>query len=195
LVVNTFTVTADTDEVQDTTATGVASIIIGNPPTGCFVPVGNNWPGGTLSMVNRTITALVGRYPLYAARVCSGFSQITIRYAPGTCGAWGCYSGGNITLTSGGLGNEVNALYILSHESGHALADGTGSFYQAYEDAAGVDQERPLCTYSAAALYVEENFAEAIGLYASGKSFPCLGGSFQSRYPYHYQFVDEELFN
>jgi len=133
LVINTFTVTADTPETTGASASGVASIIIGNPPTGCY-KVAGTWPANERAAIMAATSNLVGRSPTFVARLCAAYSQVNLYYDPSkVCGVWGCAPGGNVIyFNSAGLGNTHNATYILAHESGHVLAYGSPNLYQAY---------------------------------------------------------------
>ena len=190
LVLNSFTVTADTDEVTGTSATGAASVIIGNPPTGCYTPAGN-WPEPYSSNLLGAIGQIVGNYANFMVRLCGGYGQVFLHYDPARvagCGDWGCtppQQGNHIYFNSGGLGNQRNATYILAHESGHVLANGVPSLFQSYLAVPGILAELPVCRYGG--LSPDEGFAEAVGLYIAQNS--CLQNN-----PLHYNFAQTQIF-
>ena len=186
LVINTFTVTADTPETTGASASGVASIIIGNPPTGCY-KVAGTWPANERAAIMAATSNLVGRSPTFVARLCAAYSQVNLYYDPSkVCGVWGCAPGGNVIyFNSAGLGNTHNATYILAHESGHVLAYGSPNLYQAYLAFPGTLGELPVCTYGGTE--PAEGFAEAIARYAVGSA--CL-----SNEPNNKSFVETHIF-
>lgn len=188
LVINTFTVTADTPEVQQTTASGATSIIIGTPPTACYV-VSGNWPAAEQAMLLSAISNLVGNSPRYIQRLCSVQSQVNLIYDPSrVCGIWGCapIGGNTIFFNSGGFGNLTNATYILAHESGHILAYGAPQLYAAYLAFPGTLSELPVCK-GYGGLDPNEGFAEAIAKYAINDS--CMANTSSN-----FQFVDTQIF-
>lgn len=193
LVLNTFSITADTDEASGITASGAASIIIGNPPTGCYVLAGE-WPDTYKATVLSAIGYLVSNYTSYVARVCSG-GEVRVHYAPGgTCGVWGCARrSGDIELAPGGLKSATTARYILTHESGHLVSWRLPSLMQQYLDYPGAPGERPLCSYSATS-DPWEAFPESAALYVVPTISSCISPSYPAKYPVHYQFADQFLF-
>lgn len=192
LVLNTFSVTANAEEVTGTNASASSSVIIGNPPTGCFVPVGT-WPANFESNLRGAITYLTSNQRVYVAKVCTG-GDIQIRYDSSPNRYWGwAADANNITLYAGGLGNTTNATYILAHESGHILSWRLPNLMQQYFDTSGLSSERPLCSYDATTDPYEA-FAEAAALYGSPKTFSCMNYSFRNRYPTHWGFEDSVIF-
>jgi hypothetical protein len=186
LVTNSFTVSADAPEAKGQSATGLASIIIGNPPTGCY-NVAGSWPSGERGSILAAISNLIGRAPTYVARVCAAYSQVNLYYdPPKVCGAWGCAPGGNtIYFNSRGLTNLRNATFILAHESAHVLSYGNGSIFQAYRAYPGTLGELPVCSYGGSS--DAEGFAEAIANYVVSSS--CLSGN-----PNNIEFVEKYIF-
>ncbi len=191
LVTNTFTVTADAPEAKGASATGLASIIIGNPPTGCY-NIAGSWPSGERSAILAAVSNLIGKAPTYVARVCATFSQVNLYYdPPNVCGDWGCAPGGNIIyFNSRGLTNLRNATYILAHESAHVLSYGNDSIFQTYRAYPGTLAELPVCLYGGGPSvegYEAEGFAEAIANYVVRSS--CLSGN-----PKNIEFVERYIF-
>jgi hypothetical protein len=184
LVINTFTVTADTPEEAGVSASGVASIIIGKPPTGCY-NVAGDWPSSERASIMAAIANLIGGSSNYVARLCATWPEVKIYYASKVCGAWGCAPGGNIIyLNSEGLKNTTNATFILAHESAHVLNYGDGSYMAAYRSYPGTLEELPVCGYCCGE---SEGFAEAIGRYAVGSA--CL-----NNHPNNKKFVELYIF-
>lgn len=186
LVLNTFTVAADTSDIKGTTSSGAASIIIGDPPTGCY-NVAGEWPSKEKAIILSAISSLVSNHSSYVAKVCASYSTVNLYYdPPRVCGAWGCAPGGNtLYFNSKGLGNLRTAIYILAHESGHVLAYGTPSLYQAYLSFPGTLSELPVCTYGGSD--PAEGFAESIANYAVGSS--CLENE-----PNNRKFAETKIF-
>lgn len=197
LITDTITVTADTSDGGSQTTSGSASIIIGNPPTKCFKPIGNNWPANYLANLQAAIVKITTDHPIYAAKTCAG-GDIEIVYDSTPHTYWGYHyhlSGNDITLYSGGLGSQINAEYILTHESAHHLNHINPALYSEYVHYAGIPGERPICSYSATS-DESEAFAEAAALYGSEKPFSCfVSGSFKGDYPIHWKFENTKVFH
>ena len=202
LITDTITVTADTSDGGSQTTSGSASIIIGNPPTKCFKPIGNNWPANYLANLQAAIVKITTDHPVYAAKVCAG-GDIKIAYDPTPQTYWGFHdhaSDKDITLYSGGLGSQLNAEYIITHESAHHLNRINPALYSEYTHFEGVPGERSICSYSATS-EPSEAFAEAAALYGSEKPLSqflgCSGtpGTFKDNYPRHWEFENTKVFH
>lgn len=201
LVTDTFSVTATTPQGQGTSLSS-ASVVIGNPPTSCFNVAGSNWPVARKANILAAIASLSGSYPAYTAKLCSGGTINVIYDTSKNPGGWGYYSGGTLYFNGrGGLDSVTNALYILAHETGHhfqsSTASGIAAMVQYLNNTAGVATERPLCSYVNTGNPYEA-FAEAIALYVthdqSSQWTGYCGGTFQSTYPNHYNFVKNNIF-
>lgn len=200
LVTDTFSVTATTPQGQGNSLSS-ASVIIGNPPTKCFNVAGSNWPSEYKSNVLSAVATLNGSFPAYSAKLCSGGTIKVVYDTTKNPGGWGYYSGGTIYLNGGGLKSSINSLYILSHESGHhyqsSTLAGIAAMVQYLNNTGGVAGERPLCSYVNTGNPYEA-FAEAIALYVtrdqSSQWTNKCGGTFQSTYPNHYNFVRNNIF-
>ncbi|MFH1971546.1 MAG: hypothetical protein ABIJ05_04150 [Patescibacteria group bacterium] len=188
LVINTFTVNADTSSSKNETTSGSASIIIGEAPTQCLALSGT-WPGGYKANMESAIAYLATGYGNFVAKICSG-GDLALKYNPSSVSYWGFYHKTYIDFYSGGLTSERDAKYILAHELAHALADRIPSIYMKYESTAGITSETPKCLYDYNTSLLEERFAESISFYAAN---PC-SFSLQSKYPIHYRFVNENVF-
>jgi len=198
-ITDTFSVTAAANG-EITTAQGGKTIIIGEPPTACF-DVDPDFPDNEEKNLYAAIYHLRTAHPAYVVKLCSAWDTIYLKYWKNAYkGVWGWWKGGGkILLAKKGLQNELYAIFILGHETGHALHDGSPQYLAQYNNFPGVKSERPLCTYDATHT-PEEAFAEAIGLYAVGDGlwstaqWGCLGGSFPNKYPNHYQFAKDVIF-
>ena len=192
LISDTLSVTATIGTTQ-TTATGSASIIIGDPEVGCFELVGT-WPSNYEQNIMAAITNLSTGFPAYTAKVCAA-GAVKIGYETAFGNYWGWHrhtESVDIIIYAAGLRNTADATYILAHEAGHHLASINGDIYSRYEDYPGTLSELPFCTYSAT-VSPSEGFAEAIALYTSLPRMWC-GGTYEERYPFSYGFADEVIF-
>lgn len=193
LIINTFSVTADTSDAKGTSATGASSLIIGNPPTACYTFTGE-WPASYRANVQAAITYLTGHWKNYMAKACRGGEEIQLKYEVSKGNYWGWASaGGHITLYKAGLTNVTNTIYILAHETGHIVSWRVPSIMQQFLDTPGLKNEGPLCSYDNTTNQYEA-FAESAALYASPKTFRCMNYSFSSAYPKHYDFAKDIIF-
>ncbi|KKQ53427.1 hypothetical protein A2865_01255 [Candidatus Woesebacteria bacterium RIFCSPHIGHO2_01_FULL_39_17] len=206
LVIDTFIVNADAPNAPGQEASAAASIIFGTPPTGCFEVSDNAalWPGTYRTNMERAVNTLVSQHSAFAAKVCSGGGRVNLCYDPIAVDAWGWHThdarcdirfdNTSNTGVSGGLSNPNNALFILTHESSHHLQFVMGSLQVAYEDLIGRRAELPFCTDGRGDNMPTEAFAEMNALYVQVPSYWC-GGTFQSRYPIHYDFAERCVFS
>ena len=200
VVTDTFTVSADVPSAGRQTTSGSESVIIGEPPFGCFVVSDNAipWsqaPGGAVNNLNAAISTLVSQYPAYAAKVCDG-PPVNLCYDPPGVSLWGWHTHDaqcDIRFESRPMQNTTDALYILGHEAGHHVARINPALYSTYTSWPGVAGERPMCTYSATGA-PGEAFAEAIALYMTSPTFTNCANPLQSTYPAHYNFVNQNVF-
>jgi hypothetical protein len=168
------------------------------PVASCFQLVGNNWPTDFRDNLEAGINNLVSNHPSYVAKACAAGSIPICFDSTAPTGGWGYHhhnpSACDIALYPGGLGDQLTAEYILTHEVGHHLSRIAGQYYSQYVNYPGTAAERPICSYSATS-DPSEAFAEAAALYGSEKPFSCFGsGSFRSIYPRHWQFANDVLF-
>lgn len=165
----------------------------------CFVLIDEaSWPQDKKDNLTNAINKLVADHPPFVNKICAK-GEVLLHYDSFDPGYWGHYDGtNNITLYPGGLTNQLDAEYILSHESSHLMAAYSASYtYVEYLDYPGIDSEPTISTYFSCAGTSDrsETFAESIALYASEKPFICLPGGLKSNYPIHWQFCDETIFN
>lgn len=198
-IIDTITVTANTSDEKGAKSSGSASVIIGNPPTQCFTFDGD-WPGEAKS---RELTAIaeMSSAATYMTTLCSG-GEILLRYGGNNGNVGGDVIAGNniITIYKAGVNyGSTSTLYTLSHETGHIYARRNGSIYQKYTDTGGVGGNY-ICSYPFGKSD-GESFPEMIALYFSNSPghapislFSCLGGSFKSKYPNHWNFARQNIF-
>lgn len=170
----------------------------GGTAISCFVLVDEaTWPQDKKDNLTNAIDKLVADHPPFVNKICNK-GEVLLHYDSFDPGYWGHYDGtNNITLYPGGLTNQLDAEYILSHESSHLMAAYSASYtYVEYLDYPDINTEPVISTYFSCAgtSIASEKFAEAIALYASEKPFICLPGGLQSNYPIHWQFCDETIF-
>jgi len=196
LITDTFTVQATAGGTA-TSASGIASIIIGDPPTGCMEVVGTNWRSDYLANVQAAINRLATSHSSYVAKLCANGQRIPICFNSAYASYWGKHIHGascDIYLYSGGLGSASNATFILTHELAHHLSMIDGRWYQSYVDS-GATLELPLCSYKDTS-DPNEGFAEGIALYVQTPSYwtsRCTG-NYQTLYPRHYDFAQNIIF-
>lgn len=99
-----------------------------------------------------------------------------------------------------GLLSVSNAFYTLTHETGHVFDHRYPDVKSAFRDDPQVHAEGFVCTYPFGSSLTED-FAESVAGYFSAnpvsvyRDFSCMKGqSFQSKYPGHWQFMNEKLF-
>lgn len=199
LVINTFTVKADATERKDQTASGIATITIGVPPTNCFdvneASFGNGSSGFTF--ITNSVNKLISDYNPYASKICAslGGNSIEIVFGGDFGGYWGRYSGGKVSIFSRGIASQPDSDYILFHELAHVLATNEESWYDQYLSFPGIKNDpHPYCFYNyeneqEGGWPFSERFAEAASFYAND---PC--GNFRQTSPAHYKFMNDVLF-
>ena len=199
-IIDTLAIAADTSEEKGTKNSGSAAVIIGNPPTGCF-EFTNDWPADARSREMAAI-AEMSKARVFMTKLCrQDLGTITLDHEPQVA-RWGGWTRGYryIVIYPLGVGNRSTALYTLSHESGHVLAQVT-ELYQRYLDTQGPGRERPICTYPVSGHASSEDFAEMVALYFSNRygtptsRFSCLGSqTFKTKYPLHWTFARNSIF-
>ncbi|KKS96219.1 MAG: hypothetical protein UV71_C0001G0093 [Microgenomates group bacterium GW2011_GWC1_43_13] len=195
IILDTFTVVADTQDAAKQEVSGSASVSIGTPPTACLEVNEKEWPSQYYANIVYARSVLVSKYSSYVSKVCMSYTSLPLKYNPsGLDGFWGYYHGTYIDFFPIGVTNQADALYILSHELGHALAGGskTGYVFDAYRRFPGIKTEAPYCFYGATQSWNEgESLPESIALHIIEPR--C--GSVQRQWPIHYQFLMRYVFN
>jgi hypothetical protein len=200
LITDTFSITA-TVNGERTTASGSKSIIIGNPPLGCF-ELTSDFPDNYASVLNAAIATITANHPGYVAKLCEG-GTILIGWgqgivAPYYCG-WhvhGSLGGGvDIYLNANCLQDPDNAEFIVGHESGHHFASVHPDIYSLYELSPAYNDI--ICSYPLNPHPKSEDFAETIGMYINDntRGATCFGNNFCSSYPRSCQFARGTIFS
>jgi hypothetical protein len=157
--------------------------------------VDGNWPPNLKSNIESAVGILASQYSNYLAKVCLSYAELPLRYNPSGSGtSWGWNHGTYIDFFPLGVKNPADALYTLSHELGHSLAWGaqTAYIFDAYRVFPGIKSEAPYCFYSVTINWNEgESMPEAIALYIIQPR--C--GSVQQKWPIHYKFLMQYVFN
>ena len=199
LVTDTIRVTATAPNGETTTASGSASIIIGDPPTECFEFQG--WPEDEKAQQIKAITEMVTTAPSFSARLCAG-GPIILLYSTEQV-SWGGWHMGNrrILIYPNGRGSLPNRYYTLTHEVGHVYGAAYRSNLYQYRDDPSVRGEAPICTYPLSVHPWFEDYAEMIALFLTQgnptsiyRDFNCLNGqTFKDRYPIHWQWTRDNI--
>jgi len=208
VVVNTVTVTADVDDGPSGESTSKnATVIIGNPPTGCFSFAeggGKAWEAGDKALV-AAATARIAQYQTYMSTLCRQGAIRVFRDTVAKGEESGHVIGKDITLFNKAFSGIHQLSYTLSHESAHVYAkvDG-GVALTGFADSGATNKEDILPTYPKKYLNpdgsnkIDEDFAETIGLYIIRREFKSLGGvdisSMPTKWPEHYKFARNNLF-
>ncbi len=191
LVMDNLTVTANVaSDPASQKSSGFAAIIIGNPPTKCFV-LDASWPDRERGIMLQAIAQIVLQTG-YTNKLCSrgnvnlvygnshacySNSAGTTFFRPGGCQSGEIEYGGRTTYPSISfytlaLSNFNSAFYTLSHESGHIFQGAQPSIWGIFRDTLPLpsDNNGYICTYPIknvvdSNLATRENFAESIALY------------------------------
>jgi hypothetical protein len=207
IITDTIIIRANTDGGADQEQ-GTASVIIGNPPTGCFVISDASIPWSTRENLRANLQAainqLVANHPIFVARVCAD-GEVPLCYDPERVSLWGYHvhePDCDILFSEGGLTNVQNAIYILTHEVSHHLQYVEPLLQQEYEASPAISEISGgsyICTYSSTQNNPREGFAEGNALYVQLPTFwtnYCgAGQTFQGLYPEHYHFARYSVFN
>lgn len=197
ITINSLIVTATAGANPGQRSTGTASIIIGNPPTECFVFEG--WPEQERLLQTQAIAQMAVAQS-FMARLCAG-GPITLIYSTADTGYGGFHHGNRrVTIYPRGRGSLPNRFYTLTHEIGHVFGAAYNNILFQYRDDASVRSEAPICTYPLPAQPWFEDFAEMIALYFSQnpvstyRDFRCLNGqTFPEVYPRHWQWARDNI--
>lgn len=198
VVLDTFTVIADTTDAKNQEVSGAASISIGNPPAACIIIDSKGWPPEYYSNIIYARSILGSEFGSYISKVCLSYPSLPIKYNPVSYGTyWGWNHGTYIDMFQLGVKSKDDALYTLAHELGHSFAWGskTAKFYQTYLETPGINKESPYCFYSATLNWnSDESMPESIAIRILNLvENRC--GSVQSKWPIHYNFLMKYVFN
>lgn len=196
VLTDTITVTADADDQADTKASASSSIVIGNPPTGCFT-FDSSWNTSDKAKMMLAV-AKITKAKTYSSILCNGAPIVLHRIGGGSgCGGGGGMVMGNtINIYNAGVNcTDFVTYYTLAHETGHIYSARTKK-YQNFLDS-GVTSEGLICTYPNT-LTQSEDFAEMIALYytkvAGSTKARCMSGNLKSAYPLHWKFAHDNIF-
>lgn len=200
MVLDSFRVSASTPTAANAKSQVAAAIVIGDPPTACFL-FASNWPEGDRNIEIRAIAQMT-RARKFIDKLCGG-GPITLNYSATQSEVYGARITGprQILIYPLGIGTLGNALYTIAHESGHVLAQVT-NLQTLYLDDDNVVPERELCTYRYDPHPPSEDFAEMVALYISQapgsthRNFDCMPGGIdlKSKYPNHWFFARQKIF-
>lgn len=205
VVANTVTVTADVEDGPSGESTSkTATVIIGNPPIGCFTFAegGKGWTPEDKAEV-AAAAARIAQYKTYTATLCN---QGAIRVFRGTVakeGESGHVIGKDIYLFDKAFAGIHQLSYTLSHESAHVYAKVDGAVaFSGFANSGATIKEGILPTYPSKYLnninIIDEDFAETIGLYIIRREFKFLGATnifeMPNKWPLHYQFARNNIF-
>jgi hypothetical protein len=195
-IINTLNVSADVDGQMGVLASGGASVIIGNPPTGCL-KMDNSWPDNYKSIAQSLILQLSSKYPAYMAKVCSAGVAATVTFSQVCPLGWVCYGAflnGKIYLMPQAFSSQNYAFFTLAHETGHFFQYTTSLGNSLYLQYRSTISPPDICSYRNTFGNYDESFAETIGRYASNESSGCFAGSFRASYPTNWQFANDKIF-
>lgn len=193
VITNSATVTADVEEgPKGESTTRSASLIVGNPPTSCFVFDGD-WPEENKAALIGVI-GQISKSSVYMAGLCKGGVVVVKR---GETKDWGGeVNGGNIiTLYNKAFTNNSSLFYTMAHETGHVYGNRNGAPYTAFALQSSGEGYLPTYTLTKSQ---DEDFAESIGVYVVRKAVPILSGynvvDMETKWPKHYTFVKDNIF-
>lgn len=197
LIANSLTVVANVaGKIGETTSVST-SVIIGNPPTECFVFA----PGGVPDAYGHTSTAwdnqsgvlaaiaILSKSKSYMAYVCST-GAVNLHRVKANFGGGSVSGDSDIFLYNAGV-SGTSAVYTLAHEGGHIISHRTNLF-DTFHDQGLYTLEGPIWTYPNG--YQEnEDFAETLGVYPVWKSYTFRKRgttlNYPVEYPKHYDFA------
>lgn len=197
LVFDSIEISADAPEESGITTSGSETVCIGDCPTSCMKVVdnGQTWPNGLRANVESAATTISSRFQDFAAEVC-GAGEINICYDPSQIDpgyfAWHKHSSScDVVFNQKGVGNQGDALFLLTHEVTHHVQSINGISISRYKASGGYAevQNSGFCTYSDTKGSITESMAEAAGLYASIPSWGGCVSNYKSQYPRNFSFA------
>lgn len=199
---NLITVVADVPEKGLTKEQSRAnsSVIIGTPPTFCFVFQGDWEPNERV--IEQQAINILARSAQFMKKLCGDSNERTIRLVrnrtnPGYRGFHEVQ--GSISIITiymnDFLTNVWQSAYLLGHEAGHAYDRRNPSLMNDFR--ASMPSGLFIHTYPFAKDR-SEDFAEMVGVYVAWRNAPiincCVMKDFSQRYTQHYQFAKEKIF-
>lgn len=188
--------------LTDERSSASASVIIGNPPLYCFVfkdrDIMSRWRDEDKAIEIQAISEL-SRGQKYIEKLCAnGTISLVREYRnPGYSGE--AHGANEIALFNNNFNSVGNAIFTLAHESGHTYSHRRGNDYGLFLDS-GIylskirGGEGPICSYPFEKSEAED-FAEMIGNYVRSSGNTCFSGNrFDVKYPLHYKFAKDVIF-
>jgi hypothetical protein len=131
------------------------------------------------------IKPLVSQIPSnYLSKLCSG-GNIDLAYGGDNGSIGGFVQGNTISIYNAGFN-----FYTLAHETGHIFSHHFPGIYQDFASDTGVLSENAIDTYPIGSSVGDtEDFAETIAIYLTRPSY------LSSKYPKHYNFIRNHVFN
>ncbi|MFC1711037.1 hypothetical protein ACFLZ1_00465 [Patescibacteria group bacterium] len=199
---NQIVVTAEVvDGPTNEQASAEAAVIIGKPETMCFVFEDGDVPWENYEQADYTqAISYLQQWPYFESLLCDRGTITLKRMAGSEYGGWARCSLNEIVIYDRGAQNGyLNALYTLTHESGHFIDCRNGDMRDKYRQVVDVNSEGYLPTYPLGKTE-SEDFAETIGIYPIWDKItfrPERGGSinYPVDYPTHYLFADSCVFH
>lgn len=202
LVYDTITVSASTVEKGNVSTSGSASVCVGDCPTDCVKvsDLAQPWPSNLKTNSEIALGRMSSEFQGFMSKVCAKNEEINICYNPARIDpgyyAWHIHGGdGNkcdVYFNSKGVGNDRDAMFLITHELTHHIQDINGSATLQYLASGGWIPEvagKGFCTYKDTKNSYTESMAEAAGLFASIPSWGSCATNYRSLYPRNYVFA------
>ncbi|MEK7169013.1 MAG: hypothetical protein AAB778_03310, partial [Patescibacteria group bacterium] len=201
LIYDTITISATNEAGEVITTSGSASVCIGDCPASC-AEISDNaqpWPP---NLKGNAIAGLgiISQYQGFNTKLCVEGKPINLCYNPPQIDegyyAWHVHNknGDNcdVYFNSKGVGNDINASFLITHELTHHIQKINGSETAKYLVSGGWIPEivgKGFCTYKDTAGSYTEAMAEAAGLYVNIPSWGSCASNYSNKYPRNYNWA------